>query len=138
LDSYKTHPSHSHVSFVIVEDIVAPGAFDKAVQSDPPFDYVIHTASPYFLNPQDPQKDFLDPAIKGTTGLFASVQKFAPTVKRIVFTSSSAAVLNPEGEKHHDTIYDESYWAPMTWEKALVPKNAYRASKVGFYLEMER
>lgn len=118
----------------MVEDIITPGAFGQAVQSDPPLDYVIHTASPYFLNPQDPQRDFLDPAMKGTTGLLTSVKEFAPTVKRIVFTSSSAAVLNPEGEKHHDTVYDEDYWAPMTWEKALVPKNAYRASKVCFHL----
>jgi nucleoside-diphosphate-sugar epimerase len=118
------------VSFVVVEDIVREGAFDEAVKSDPPFKYVIHTASPYHLNPQDPVKDFLDPAIKGTLGLLRSVKAHAPTVRRVVFTSSSAAILNPQGPQHHDTVYDEKCWAPMTWEMALIPRNAYRASKV--------
>jgi nucleoside-diphosphate-sugar epimerase len=45
----------------------------------------------------------------------------------VVFTSSSAAILNT---KQHPEVYDETYWAPMTWEEALQPENAYKASKV--------
>lgn len=37
----------STLDFGIVPDITAPGAFDKAVVSDPPFNSVIHTASPF-------------------------------------------------------------------------------------------
>jgi nucleoside-diphosphate-sugar epimerase len=37
----------SKLDFGIVPDITSPGAFDVAVQSDPPFDIVIHTASPF-------------------------------------------------------------------------------------------
>jgi nucleoside-diphosphate-sugar epimerase len=136
LNSYKG-TKLERVSFVVVEDIVKEGAFDEAVKSDPPFEYVIHTASPYHLNPQDPVKDFLDPAIKGTKGLLRSVKAYAPTVKRVVFTSSSAAVLNPGGSEHHDTVYDETCWAPMTWGMALIPKNAYRASKVRYFLDLK-
>ena len=36
----------SKLDFAIVEDIAQEGAFDKAVISDPPFEAVIHTASP--------------------------------------------------------------------------------------------
>ena len=36
-------------------------AFDRAVISDPPFEAVIHTASPYHFNPTDIKKDLLDP-----------------------------------------------------------------------------
>lgn len=97
------------------------------MKADPPFDYVVHTASPYHLNPHDPVRDFLDPAIKGTTGILKSIKAHAPAVKRVVFTSSSAAILNP---KQHAEVYDETVWAPMTWEEALQPQNAYRASKV--------
>lgn len=144
LDSYQG-ASRENVSYVVVDDISKDGAFDEvipsstvlsrarsdssfqAVKSDPPFDYVIHTASPYHLNPQDPVKDFLDPAIKGTMGVLRSIMVHAPTVKRVVFTSSSAAILNP---KQHARVYDETIWAPMTWEEALQPKSAYKASKV--------
>jgi len=104
-----------------------PNTAPQAVQSDPPFDYVVHTASPYHLNPQDPVKDFLDPAIKGTTGILHSIKAHAPTVKRVVFTSSSAAILNP---KDHAEVYDETFWAPITWEEALQPNTAYKASKI--------
>jgi nucleoside-diphosphate-sugar epimerase len=99
----------------------------QAVQSSPPFDYVIHTASPYHLNVQDPVKDFLDPAIKGTTGILKSIQLYAPEVKRVVITSSSAAIINPG---NHLEVYNESVWAPVTWEEAMLPQNTYRASKV--------
>ncbi|KAK4238331.1 putative NADPH-dependent methylglyoxal reductase [Achaetomium macrosporum] len=114
------------VSFVVVEDIAKDGAFDEAVKSDPPFDYVVHTASPYQPHWNDPVKDCLDPAIKGTIGILKSTQAYAPTVKRVVITSSSAAMLSPP---NHPKVYDESCWADVTWEQALDPQHTYRASK---------
>ncbi|KAK8042181.1 hypothetical protein PG993_006704 [Apiospora rasikravindrae] len=126
-------PSHQ-CSFAIVEDIAKQGAYDALFQStsdgggaQKPFDYVVHTASPYQFHVEDPVKDFLDPAIKGTTGLLHSIQAYAPSVKRVVVTSSSAAVINPNG---HAKVYDETHWPPVTWEEAMDPKNTYRCSKV--------
>ena len=67
-----------------MEDIAKPGAFDKAIVSDPPFEAVIHTASPFHFNVADPQKELLDPAVIGTTGILNSIKQHAPTVKRVV------------------------------------------------------
>ncbi|KAG8156511.1 hypothetical protein KVR01_013615 [Diaporthe batatas] len=118
----------SDVSFAVVEDIAQEGAFDHVFQSGPKFDYVIHTASPYNFNVGDPVKDFLDPAIKGTTGILKSIKAYAPSVKRVVITSSSAAIINP---LKHEKVYDESKWAPFTWEQVLAePKFGYPGSKV--------
>lgn len=39
----------SNLDFGIVPDITTPGAFDDVVKSSPPFDTVIHTASPFFV-----------------------------------------------------------------------------------------
>jgi len=72
------------LDFVIVEDIAQEGAFDKAVNSNPPFDTVIHTSSPFHFNVTDTKKDLLDPAIIGTTGLLKAIKKSAPSVKRVV------------------------------------------------------
>jgi len=72
------------LDFVIVEDIAQEGAFDKAVISNPPFDTVIHTSSPFHFNVTDTKKDLLDPAIIGTTGLLKAIKKSAPSVKRVV------------------------------------------------------
>lgn len=38
-------------------------AFEKAVISDPPFEAVIHTASPFHFNVTDTKKDLLDPGM---------------------------------------------------------------------------
>ncbi|KAH6857138.1 hypothetical protein B0I37DRAFT_426955 [Chaetomium sp. MPI-CAGE-AT-0009] len=115
-----------HVSFVIVDDFVKEGAFDETVKAHPPFDYVVHTASPYQMHWEDPQRDCLDPAIKGISGLLNSLYRHAPTVKRVVFTSSSAAILNPP---NHPNVYDESSWCNITREEAMDPAHTYRASK---------
>lgn len=48
-------------------------------------------------------------------------------MKRVVVTSSSAAIVNP---KKHEKLYDESNWCPITWEEALDPKFTYVGSKV--------
>lgn len=44
----EAHPDtpKSKLDFAIVEDIAQEGAFDQAFISDPPFEAVIHTASP--------------------------------------------------------------------------------------------
>ncbi|KAI4600743.1 methylglyoxal reductase (NADPH-dependent) gre2 [Pestalotiopsis sp. 9143b] len=115
-----------NVQYAVVEDVAQPGAFDAVLQSTP-FDFVIHTASPYHLNVVDPVKDFLDPAIKGTTGLLHSTKAHCPTTRRVVLTSSSAAMLNPG---RHAAVYDETCWAPASWEMAMDPMHTYRCSKV--------
>lgn len=72
------------LDFAIVADIAEEGAFDEAVKSDPPFEWVIHTASPFHFNITDTKKDLLDPAIIGTTGVLKAIKKSAPSVKRVV------------------------------------------------------
>lgn len=123
----------SQLDFGIVPDITTPGAFDEVVKSDPPFDIVIHTASPFLYKVIKDNREFLDPAIKGTLGVLESVKKNAPGVKRVVITSSCAAVVNFAGEyvSHPQKVYTEADWNPTTWESVPVgtQNNAYQASK---------
>lgn len=114
---------------VIVKDIAVEGAFDEAVKSDPPFEAVIHTASPFHYNVTDVQKQLLDPAIIGTTGILKSIQKYAPTVKRVVITSSFAAIMNPFKGDWPEHTYSESDWNPLTPEQALESPFAGYAGK---------
>lgn len=126
------HPSYGKdkLDFSIVEDIAQPTAFDKAVVSNPPFEAVIHTASPFHFNAQDIQKDLLDPAIVGTTGILKAIKANAPTVKRVVITSSFAAMINPTKGAWPEHTYSEKDWSPLTHEEALQSQAAgYRASK---------
>ncbi|OOF94542.1 hypothetical protein ASPCADRAFT_208212 [Aspergillus carbonarius ITEM 5010] len=132
LQSQRPEIPSSRLSFQIVEDISQLNAFDQAVISDPPFTAVIHTASPFHYSIDNVKKDMLDPAVNGTVGILQSVHKYAPTVKRVVITSSFAAMFNaskPAGSK-----YSEADWNPVTWEDAESAGNAqgqagYRTSK---------
>ncbi|CZR63142.1 probable dihydroflavonol-4-reductase [Phialocephala subalpina] len=127
-------PNHgSKLDFGIVPDITSPGAFDEVVKSTPPFDIVLHSASPFLYRVISDNKEFLDPAIKGTLEVLKSVKKNAPSVKRIVITSSCAAVVNFSApiDASPQKIYTEEDWNPTSWEGALTgtQNNAYQASK---------
>ena len=128
----KNHPnvSKDKLNFVIVEDIAQEGAFDEAIKSDPPFELVIHTSSPFHFNTADFKKDLLDPAIIGTTGILKAIKKSAPTVKRVVITSSFASIIDPSKGTRPGYTYSEADWDPITEEQALENASAgYRASK---------
>lgn len=100
----------------------------KAVQATPPFEYVIHTASPFHNNFDDPVRGLLEPAINGTTGILRAIKAFAPQVKRVVVTSSFAAIVNTASPPR---VYDETSWNPVSWEEAVTQRSlAYRGSKV--------
>jgi len=127
----KTFPSAgSSLAFAIVEDISKEGAFAEAVKADPPFDAVLHTASPFHFNAIDVQKDLLDPAVVGTTDILKQIKKSAPNVKRVVITSSFASIINPTKGAWPEHTYSEADWSPITLEQALeTPQAGYRASK---------
>ncbi|PSN65150.1 dihydroflavonol-4-reductase [Corynespora cassiicola Philippines] len=114
LDDY---PSFSgKLSYTVVEDMARSGAFDEAVKSEPPFEAVVHTASPFHYHAKDPKRDMIDPAIMGTTEILRAVKKGAPSVKRVVITSSFASVINM-GE--NIPVYTADIWNPITMEQAL-------------------
>jgi nucleoside-diphosphate-sugar epimerase len=127
LDAYPI--TKERLSYFVVPDIAHESAFDAVLRSHPSVQYVIHTASPYHFNITDPVQDFIVPAVNGTTGILRSITAYAPNVKRVVITSSSAAILNPS---NYAKVYDESIWGETSWEEALDPRKAYRASKVSF------
>ena len=69
-------------------------------------------------------------AIVGTTGILKAIKTSAPSVKRVVITSSFAAIVNGQKGLWPDHVYSEEDWNPITEEDALQnAANAYRASK---------
>ncbi|KAI1477453.1 hypothetical protein K445DRAFT_341194 [Daldinia sp. EC12] len=129
LDSHKQY-GKDKLDFVVVEDIEKPGAFDSAVVADPPLDAVVHCASPYHFNAKtrDEIQQLLSTAINGTTGILKAIKAHAPTVKRVVITSSYAAMVDYGKPMTH--IYTEADWNPITEEQAYSSAPfAYLASK---------
>ncbi|KAI9666418.1 MAG: methylglyoxal reductase (NADPH-dependent) gre2 [Bathelium mastoideum] len=133
-ENFPNHANTPWLDFAVVPDITVPHAFDSALKPQyRAFDTVIHTASPFLYRAVNSNLDFLNPAVQGTIQLLKSVMNVAPEVRRVIITSSFAAVadlgnMDGIGAKVH-TSED---WNPVTWEQALDESNrnvAYQASK---------
>ncbi len=111
----------NRIDVVEVTDLLAPGCLDTAVEGK---DYIVHVASPYVLTAKNNKKDIIEPAIHMTRNVLeaalraenkAKAAGLTPTLKRIVVTSSFAAILNPlRGVEKRDYTYTEKDWQPIT------------------------
>ncbi|XP_021801564.1 tetraketide alpha-pyrone reductase 1-like isoform X1 [Prunus avium] len=88
-------------------DLIEEGSFDAAVDG---CEGVFHTASPVLFSATNPQAELIDPAVKGTLNVLKSCVKFA-TVKRVVLTSSMAAVKQNGRPLTPDVVIDETWFS---------------------------
>ena len=84
-------------------NLLEPGSLDAALEG---CDALIHTAAAVKLAAPDPQKQIIDVAVQGTRNVLDSVAR-VPSVKRIVMTSSIAAVMSYDQQ---DKTYTEDDW----------------------------
>ncbi len=77
------------------------------------------------------ERDLLSPAIKGTTEILKAIKAHAPQVKRIVITSSFAAIVDLSKGTRPGYTYSEKDWNPVTYEEAKAGNGstAYCGSK---------
>lgn len=105
-------------------DLLKDGSFDKAVNGA---EYVMHTASPFFLDDNgNTQSKLIDPAVNGTTNLLSSVNR-SKSVKRVILTSSVAAIYGDNQDMLNKNLesLDETIWN----ETSSLTHNAYSFSK---------
>ncbi|KAI9509130.1 D-lactaldehyde dehydrogenase [Russula earlei] len=88
---------------IVVEDITKDGAFDEVIGG---VDVVVHTASPFHFKATDPE-ELITPAVRGTTSILSSALKHRNTVKRVIVTSSVAAIREDSPQPR---IYTEGNW----------------------------
>lgn len=106
-------------------DLMVEGSFDACFTG---CSAVLHVASPFTLGSDDPQKEIIDPAVKGTLNVLESCKRVG--VKRVVLTSSCAAIVE------HDTAinpekYEGKVWTEKDWNTTATLENApYPLSKV--------
>lgn len=88
-------------------NLLEEGSFDSVVEG---CEGVFHTASPFYHDVKDPQVELLDPAVKGTLNVLASCAK-STSIKRVVLTSSMAAVAYNGKPRTPDVIVDETWFS---------------------------
>jgi len=88
-------------------NLLEEGSFDAGVAG---CECVFHTASPFFIETNDPYAELIDPALKGTLNVLGSCAK-VPTLKRVVLTSSVAAVAYNGKPRTPDVVVDETWWS---------------------------
>ncbi|XP_062173274.1 phenylacetaldehyde reductase-like [Alnus glutinosa] len=88
-------------------NLLEEGSFNSAIEG---CECVFHTASPFYNDAKDPQAELLDPAIKGTLNVLNSCAK-SPSVKRVVLTSSIAAVAYNGRPRTPDVVVDETWFS---------------------------
>ncbi|KAJ4795341.1 Phenylacetaldehyde reductase [Rhynchospora pubera] len=116
-------------------DLLDEGSFDAAIDG---CEGVFHAASPVTFIVTDPQAELIDPAVKGTLNVLKSCAK-AATVKRLVVTSSMAAVTNNGRPRTPDLVIDENSFSKpeiceqlKSWyslSKTLAEEAAWKFSK---------
>ena len=72
--------------------LLLKGAFDDALKKHPEVTVFLHTASPFHFNVTDIEKELLTPAVEGTNNALQAIKTHGPQIKRVVVTSSYAAV----------------------------------------------
>lgn len=104
-------------------DLLDEGSYTEAMQD---CTVVLHTASPFINTVEDPQRDLIDPALKGTKNVLETANG-VPSVRRIVVTSSCAAIYGDGADcaRAPGGVLTETVWNTTS----SIDHNAYSYSK---------
>jgi dihydroflavonol-4-reductase len=116
-------------------DLMDEGSYDEAMAG---CEVVYHTASPFALQVDDPKKDLVDPALKGTRNVLESVNR-TESVKRVVVTSSCAAIYGDSKDvlDMPNQQLTEDQWnttsslehQPYSYSKTVAEKEAWKIAE---------
>jgi len=116
-------------------DLLDEGSFAEAMQG---CGTVFHTASPFTSDFTDAQKELVDPALLGTRNVLAQATK-EPSVKRVVVTSSCAAIYTDASDcaKAPGGVLTEAVWnstaslayQPYSYSKTVAEREAWRIAE---------
>ena len=112
-------------------DLLDPGSYTEAMQG---CELVFHTASPFSPVVENPEKELIEPAVKGTKNVLASANA-VESVKRVVLTSSCAAIYTDaiDCRRAPGGVLTEEVWnttasleyQPYAFSKTLAEKTAW-------------
>lgn len=120
--------THDNLFSFFISDI---GNYEELVNAVSGCDGVLHLASPFVMSANDYVKELLEPAVNGTNAIMKACLT-EPKIKRVVITSSFAAVYDASKGLQPGVVLNEGDFSPLTWKDGANAKDvgtAYRASK---------
>jgi len=111
-------------------DLLDEGSFTDAMRG---CELVFHTASPFLLGKvKDPEEQFVRPAVQGTRNVLTSVNA-TESVKRVVLTSSVAAVYGDNADMKGKRCFTDDDWnttssidhQPYAYSKTVAEREAW-------------
>ncbi|NET08767.1 MAG: NAD-dependent epimerase/dehydratase family protein [Merismopedia sp. SIO2A8] len=122
--------SPGHIKY-FKADLLAQGSYSEAMEG---CEVVFHTASPFTVSVDNPQKDLIDPAKLGTRNVLEQANHIE-SVKRVVVTSSCAAIYgdNADLAQVAGGKFTEANWnttsslkhQPYSYSKTLAEQEAW-------------
>ncbi|WP_298964548.1 NAD-dependent epimerase/dehydratase family protein [uncultured Roseibium sp.] len=116
-------------------DLLSQGSYQRAMEG---CSVVFHTASPFTVSVRNPQKELIDPAVKGTQNVLRTAHE-TPSVSRVVVTSSCAAIYTDaiDCEKAPGGVLTEAIWnttaslshQPYSYSKTLAEREAWKLAQ---------
>jgi nucleoside-diphosphate-sugar epimerase len=116
-------------------DLNIPGSYKEAMEG---CELIYHTASPFSMEVKNPLKELIEPAVNGTENVILSANE-TPSVKRIVVTSSCAAIytdaidtVNAPGGKLTEDVWNTTSsidYQPYSYSKTLAEKKAWELAE---------
>jgi nucleoside-diphosphate-sugar epimerase len=117
-------------------DLLDPASFDEPLAGA---DILIHSASPFIIgNARDPEAELVTPAVEGTRAVLSAATR-SGTVRRVVLTSSVAAILGDaaDARAYPGGVVDESRWndtssithQPYSYSKTAAERAAWDLSQ---------
>ncbi|KIW20290.1 hypothetical protein PV08_00865 [Exophiala spinifera] len=120
------------LDFVQVADFAGSSSTSSFTDAVKGIDGIVHLASPLSFKPGDNEKDVVLPAIQGVKSVLHAAAR-EPSVKRIVITSSFAAVIDDGRKEATKFTYTGRDWNPQSYDESIdpttSPEMAYRGSK---------
>lgn len=114
-------------SYEVVADFVNPESFDGLLKKHSDAIGFFHNASPAVFLDQDFEEKVILPAIEGTKNLLESAQKYSKSLKKFIYTSSTATTSSKLDTK--DTVVTEETWNPIGRKEIENGVDAYFISK---------
>lgn len=139
-EKYRHHLDTAEEFNVVFEpyeaDLLNMGAFNDAAKD---VDFIIHTASPFIVsNIKNAQEQLIKPALEGTRNVLEAAN-LSPSVKRVVLTSSVAAIYGDtcEANQLKKRTFDESHWntssstdhQPYSYSKVVAEQEAWHIAE---------